>query len=248
MMAHRTRRRFTKTELRKDPVAENLSAAWLFVRGHLREVVIACVVVVVGIVVIQSISASSRRQKAEAMANYLLAETIFEQAEQLALAERPQEASAALMQAYTLASTVYDRNRTTEWGVRAGLLAAKAGILLGRNDEVIESMQAMISSGPDRLSEASARLHLATALENRASIEDLATARVNYDAVASDSADFPVMAAEALSGLSRIDYVEGAYEQSLTHLQRSLEMRGDTTGFDDFQLARLQMALGGTSL
>ena len=50
---------------------------------------------------------------------------------------------------------------------------------------------------------------------------------------------YPIMAAEALAGLSRISMADGDVETARNLLVRSIEMRGDTTEFDEYQLARM---------
>ncbi|HOF66156.1 MAG TPA: hypothetical protein PLX54_00850 [Candidatus Fermentibacter daniensis] len=238
-MAHRTRKRLTKTELKRDPVAENLATAWNFLRSHIKETAIGCVVLLALILVIQSVIQSSRRQNAESMARYILAETLFEQAEQLSAAGNMDQAAAALNQAYMVAGEVYSRNQNRDWGRRSAILAAKAGILLGRDNEVIQTMQSLLSSRPDAMTKASALLHLGVALENRGGEQDLLNARNSYSTVAGDSVKYPIMAAEALAGLSRISMADGDVETARDLLVRSIEMRGDTTEFDEYQLARM---------
>lgn len=243
-MAHRTRKRLTKTELKRDPVAEKLSTAWEFLRTHVKEVAIGCVVFLVALLVVQGVISSGRKQNADSMARYILAETLFEQAEQLAVSGRPDEAASALNQAYLLASEVYDRNQNREWGRRAAILAAKAGIMLGREGDVIETMQSLLGSRPDRFTAQSARLHLGIALENRnGGDQDKTIAWDSYTEVAADSADYPLMAAEALAGLSRLSMSVGDLEAARSSLERSMELRGDTTEFDEYQLARIEWGL-----
>lgn len=239
-MAHRTRKRLTKTELKRDPVAENLTKAWSFLRSHIKETAIGCAVILVLIIVIQGLVASATKQNAESMAQYILAETMFEQAEQLAVAGRAEEAASALNQAYSLASDVFERNQNRDWGRRAAILAAKAGIMLGREDEVIGTLQTLLGARPEKMIELSARLHLGVALENRGSLEDLAIARTNFTDILADSSDYPLMAAEALAGLSRLSYAGGDLEAARSWLDQSLVMKQDTTDFDEFQLARLE--------
>lgn len=236
-MAHRTRRRLTKTELKRDPVAENLGRAWEFLRTHVKETAIACAALLAVILIVQSVISSGRKQNADSMARYILAETIFEQAEQLVSAGRPEEAAAALNQAYTMAGEVFSRNQNRDWGRRAAILAAKAGILLGRETEVIETLQTLLASRPDGMIAQSARLHMGIALENRGGVEDLANARASYAEVAADSAEFPVMSGDALAGLSRLSLLDGDRESARMFLQESMEVRGDTTDFDLYQLA-----------
>ncbi len=241
-MAHRTRKKLTKTELKRDPVGENLMKGWFFVRGHLKEVAVGCAVLLLLIVVGQSIVNTRRQQNADAMAQYLLAEMIFEQSEQLAVAGRNQDATGALTQVYALASDVYSRNQNRSWGRRAAILAAKAGILLGREDEVIETMQQLLAARPERLTRLAANLHLAVALENRGGIEDLNNARIHYAAILPDSARYPVIASEAMTGLSRLAFAEGDLAAARGWLEGSLEMKRDTTGYESYLLARLEQA------
>jgi len=242
-MAHRTRRRLTKTELKRDPVAENLGRAWEFLRAHVKETAIACAALLAVILIVQSVISSGRKQNADSMARYILAETIFEQAEQLVAAGRPDEAATALDQAYTMAGEVFSRNQNREWGRRAAILAAKAGILLGRETEVIETLQTLLASRPDDMIAQSARLHLGIALENRGGADDMANARTSYTEVAADSADYPMMAADALAGLSRLSMLDGDGEAARELLQQSMEVRGDTTDFDLYQLAILDRGI-----
>jgi hypothetical protein len=242
-MAHRTRRRLTKTELKRDPVAENLGRAWEFLRAHVKETAIACAALLATILIVQGVISSGRKQNADSMARYILAETIYEQAEQLVSAGRPDEAAAALNQAYTMAGEVFSRNQNRDWGRRAAILAAKAGILLGRESEVIETLQTLLASRPEGMIAQSARLHMGIALENRGGVEDLANARTSYTEAAADSADFPVMAAEALAGLSRLSLLDGDTESARALLQASMEMRGDTTDFDTYQLALIDRGI-----
>jgi len=100
-------------------------------------------------------------------------------------------------------------------------------------------MQSLLSSRPDAMTKASALLHLGVALENRGGEQDLLNARNSYSTVAGDSVKYPIMAAEALAGLSRISMADGDVETARNLLVRSIEMRGDTTEFDEYQLARM---------
>jgi hypothetical protein len=231
-MVHRTRKRLTKTELKKDPIAENLVKAWDFVRDHIKEVAIGAAVVLVVLVAVQALGNTSRSQNARAMARYMMADLMYEQCEQMALSGQAQQATAVLMQAYTLSVETYEQNSNRIWGQRSAVLSAKIGILLGRFDEVIELMQSMIASRPGREIEATARLHLAVALENRGSINDLQSARENYMAILEDSSDFPGMLPEAFTGLARISMSEDDYAAAAGWIERSVAARGDTTDYE----------------
>jgi len=124
------------------------------------------------------------------------------------------------------------------------VLSAKAGILLGRYDEVITRLQQLMSSRPQQQIEVSARLHMAVALENRAGSEDLLNARDNYTALLADSADFPLIAAEAMGGLARLSLAESDIPSARAWLERSLAMKADTTDFEEYMLARMDWAEG----
>lgn len=241
-MVHRTRKRLTKTELKRDPVAENLQKAWDFTREHIKEVAIGCVVVVIAILVVQTLVATSRRQNEQAMARYMLVDLMYEQAEQMAEAGQAQQATSTLMQAYQLAVETYEQNPTRHWGRRAAVLSAKIGIILGRYDEVIERLQQMLASGPGKLAEVSAGLHLAIALETRGGEEDLRNARNLYTELLADSARFPMLAAEAMNGLARLAWRQGDIEGAGDWLERCLAITQDTTAFIAYQLNRIEWA------
>ncbi len=241
-MVHRTRKRLTKTELKRDPVAENLQKAWDFTREHIKEVAIGCVVAVIAILVVQTLAATSRRQNEQAMARYMLVDLMYEQAEQMAEAGQAQQATSTLMQAYQLAVETYEQNPTRHWGRRAAVLSAKIGIILGRYDEVIERLQQMLASHPGRLAKVTAELHLAIALETRGGEADLQNARELYTSLTADSSDFPMVAAEAMDGLSRLSWRQGDLEGARSWLERALAISRDTTDFIAYQLNRIEWA------
>lgn len=239
-MVHRTRKRLTKTELRRDPVAENLQKGWDFGRAHLKGLLIACAAVAVGIVAIQAAVRTSRSQNEDAMARYLFADMLYEQAEQLALSSQPEQASGLLTQAYTLSTSTYEQNQNRIWGRRSAILAAKTGILLGRYDDVIGSLQQLLGSNPQREIAVAAMLHLAIATENRGGPQDLAGARESYTALLADSSEYPMVAAEALSGLARLSMLDGDYPSAREWLERALALKADTTDFDRYLLAEME--------
>lgn len=238
-MVHRTRKRLTKTELKRDPVAENLQKAWDFGREHLKGLIVTCLIVAAGIAATQAAVRTSRRQNEDAMARYLFADILYEQAEQAALAGQAQQASGLLNQAYSLSGATYEQNQNRIWGRRAAILSAKAGILLGRYDDVISSMQQLIGSRPQQEILVAARLHLAVATENRGGPEDLAVARETYTELLPDSTDYPMVTAEALGGLARLSLADRDSTAAREWLGRALALKADTTDYDRYLLAAL---------
>jgi tetratricopeptide (TPR) repeat protein len=239
-MVHRTRKRLTKTELKRDPVAENLQKAWEFGRAHLKGLVIALAVVAVGIVALQAAFRTSRSQNDDAMARYLFADMLYEQAEQSALSGQTQQASGLLTQAYSLSTSTYEQNQNRIWGRRSAILAAKTGILLGRSEEVISLLQQLLGSRPQQEIAVTALLHLSIATENRGGPQDLVVARDGYTRLLADSSDYPMVAAEAMSGLARLSLQDRDYPSAQEWLDRSLALKADTTDFDRYMLAQLE--------
>jgi tetratricopeptide (TPR) repeat protein len=239
-LANRTRKRLTKTELKKDPIAENLMKGMGFLQDHLKELIGLGIIIVVGIIVVQMVVGSSRKSENEAMAGYITADILFAQAEQYSSTNQPETAVQALQACYALSSEVYSRNSNRSWGRRAAILSAKAGIILGLDEEVIAMLQDLLSTGPDPETANGARIHLAIALENRGGVEDLANAAMHLQTVVDQAPAGSMVAAEAMAGLSRIAYRREEYDEARDWLARSLAITGDTTDFVSYQLARLE--------
>jgi tetratricopeptide (TPR) repeat protein len=239
-LANKTRRRLTKTELKKDPIAENLMKGMDFLQSHLKELIGLGIIIVVGIIVVQMVVGSSRKAENEAMAGYITADILFAQAEQYSAANQPETSVQALQACYTLATEVYSQNSNRSWGRRAAILSAKAGIILGLDEQVITTLQDLLSTGPDPEIANGARIHLAIALENRGGIEDLRNAALHLQEVVDQAPAESMIAAEAMAGLARIAYRREEYEEAADWLARSLAITGDTTDFASYQLARLE--------
>jgi hypothetical protein len=240
-VANRTRKRLTKTELKKDPIADNLMKGMDFVQTHLKEMIGAAIAIVIAIVVIQAVISSSRDAESDAMANFITAEILFSQAEQYSMANQPEAAMQALQTSYILASEVYNQHSNRSWGRRAAILSAKAGIVLGRDGEVISRMQDLLSTNLPTHIENGARIHLAIALENRGGVEDLLNAEMHLQALLDNTLPDSRIASEAMANLSRIAYRHGRYPEAREWLESSLAITGDTTSFISYQLARLDI-------
>lgn len=239
-MANRTRKRLTKSELKKDPVAENLMKGMAFVQTHMKELIGLGIAVVVGIVVIQMVTGSSRTSENEAMAGFITADVLFAQAEQYSASNQPEMAMQALQACYALSSEVYSQHSNRSWGRRAAILSAKAGIVLARNQEVIARMQDLLSTRPATHIANGARIHLSIALENRGGIDDLQNAMMHLQEIIDSSPLNSRITAEAMAGLSRISYKLEDYDQARVWLDKSLAITQDTTDFISYQLARLE--------
>ena len=212
-----------------------------FVQSHLKEMIGAAITIVIAIIVIQSVIGSSRDAENDAMANFITAEILFSQAEQYSIANQPEAAMQALQTSYVLAVEIYNQHSNRSWGRRAAILSAKAGIVLGRDEEVITRMQDLLSTNLPTHIENGARIHLAIALENRGGAEDLLNAEFHLQAILDNSLPDSRMAAEVMASLSRIAYRGGNYPEALELLESSLAITEDTTAFISYQLARLDI-------
>ena len=73
-------------------------------------------------------------------------------------------------------------------------------------------------------------------------MEDINNAEMHLHEVLDNSEDDSQIAAEAMSGLSRIAYIHCDYAESREWINKSLGITGDTTAFISYQLARLDIA------
>lgn len=242
-MAHRTRKRLTKTELKKDPVNEALLKGMAYVQDHVRQLIIAGIALIVVVLVVQAIVRDTRRQADSAAANLYLAGQIYLMGlESLEYGEY-QMAVNRIETAHQLAASNYARYPGRRAGRRSAILAAKTGIMLGMETQVIADLQDLLAADPDRDLTNSASLHLAVALENRAGAGDLSMAMDLYEDVMANAGGDAQLLREANSGLSRVHYALGNYEESYEHLETAISMFPDTTDFHRYHISRLEMAL-----
>ena len=99
-MANRTRKRLTKTELKRDPIAENLMKGVDFVQNHMKEVIGGAIIIIIAIIVIQMAVNTSRISSNDAMANFITSEILFAQSEQYSAANQPEAAMQSLQVKY----------------------------------------------------------------------------------------------------------------------------------------------------
>jgi tetratricopeptide (TPR) repeat protein len=243
-MAHRTRKKLTKTELKKDPVNEALLKGMSYIQDHVKQLVITGAIIILGVLVIQSFSSNADRQANEARAQYFLATQLYNMGmENLIRYSDVEVAVSQLQTAQQLARNNYRTYPGRMSGKRSVILAAKIGILLRMESEVITELQNFLASDPGGEIETSASLHLAIALENRGGGADYAAAKELYNSILQNAPDNSQIAWEAYSGLSRIDYSLEDYQGALENLQAALEIFPDTTEYVEYQLSRLEMAM-----
>lgn len=243
-MAHKTRKRLTKTELKRDPIADWLLKAWEFSQRYLKEIVGAFVLIVLVIVVTQVLTERSSEQGAMALARYLTAERMYQQAVQLSVSGMHEQSIQALTGTYRLAARVYSENPGRIWGRRAAILQAKCGILLGRTEEAIDVLNQLMASNPSEFVRTAAQLHLAVALENRGDPEDLLNAMDLCREIVRTTNDTSGVAQEAMMAMARIWLKREEPDSSMRWLNRSLSLKEDTTGFERYMLAKLQWRYG----
>ena len=77
-MAHRTRKRLTKTELKKDPINDGIVNSITYLQDHMKQFIIGAVVLVLIVLVVQSVSQNADRQADDASAQYYLAGQLYD--------------------------------------------------------------------------------------------------------------------------------------------------------------------------
>lgn len=242
-MAHRTRKKLTKSELKKDPVNEVLMNGMVFLQDHLRQVIIGGVALIVAILLFQSLSSGADRQANECLAQYYLAGQLYNMGMENLQYGDVETAVSQLQTAQQIARNNYGTYPGREPGKRSVILVAKVGIMFGMNSEVISDLQSFIAADPGRDLENSASLHLAIALENRGSVNDLTIAQELYSDILAAAPEQSQLAWESYSGLSRILYTLEDFEASQANLEAALAISQDTTDFVSFQIARLEMGM-----
>ncbi len=242
-MAHKTRKKLTKSELKKDPVNEALMNGMYFLQQHIRQFMIGGVALIVAVLVIQSLSGNAQRQADESIAQYYLAGQMYSMGMENLRYGDIETSVGQLQGAQQIARNNYRTYPGRESGRRSAILAAKIGILFGMNSEVISELQDFLAADPGTDLKNSANLHLAIALENRGGTNDLINAQDIYRGLLENTPDHSQLALESYSGLSRVLYTLEDYEASRTNLDAALAISRDTTDFISYQIARLDMAL-----
>lgn len=243
-MANRTRKRLSKSELKKDPIYDNLEAGLVFVKARYKELLGGLLVLVLGIVAITAITESSRRADEEAMAGYITASSLYDQALMLAAEGDIQSSVQALSACNSIAMENWNRHPQRSWGRKSAIIAVKILTLQGQDDQALSLIADVLAARPGREVEIAAHVHLATVLENRGSPQDLINAEESYRRVielTQGNEDFIPLTAEAMMGLSRVWWERGNRETSREWLDRYLELQPDTTAFAGFHLARLNV-------
>jgi tetratricopeptide (TPR) repeat protein len=242
-MAHKTRKKLTKTELKKDPVNEALLGSLGYLQEHMKQFIIGGIALIVVVLVIQSLTGNAERQANEALANYYLAGQLYSMGMGSLQYGDIETAIGQLQTAQQVARNNYQTYPGRESAKRSLILAAKIEILFGMYNDVITDLQDFIASNPGRELENSARLHLAIALEDRGGINDFEEALNLYTTLVENTTQNSQLAWEAFSGLSRVEYSLGNYEESKANLEAALVISQDTTQFVSYQLARLEVAM-----
>jgi len=243
-MANKTRKRLTKTQLKRDPVAENLMKGWTFFNQHLKEIIIGFIVIIIAIFFIQSAASGSKQSRRQSLAMHLMADTYLSQALSATASGQQQQiqmAMQSLQQARQLAMMNYRNSPGSEWGKRSGLLLAKCAIVMGSSEEAIEVLNELLASGPEGHLRAEILMHLATAQENRGGEQDLEGAMANCGEIMDIVPDSTALALQARSMLGRISAVRGDLEAAREYISSTAEIRGDTTEFEMYQLRRIEL-------
>lgn len=240
-MAHRTRKRLTKTELKKDPINDGIVNSITYLQEHLKQFIIGAVILVVLVLVVQSVSQNADRQADESSAQYYLAGQLYDMGMNSFRYGQFEAAINQFQTARQIASNNFRAYPGRSSGKRSAVLAAKIGIMLGMESEVIPALQSFIASNPGTEFENSASLHLAIALENRGGENDLVIAQEMYTEILEITPANSQLAWESNYGLSRLFFKQNDYENSRLYLHSALEISRDTTDFMYYQLARLDI-------
>jgi len=241
-MAHKTRRRLTKTELKKDPVNEFLFKTMTFLRDNLKVIASVLGGMVIVTLIVQSLSSSSARQSDESVAGFFLAGQLYELGMSSFQSGQYDTAMSQLQTARSVAQNNYRAYSGRDSGRWSMLLQAKIGIIFGLEDEVIPQLQEFLATRPSVEFADTGRLYLATALSNRGGGADAVTARGLYEEVLASADSSSQLAWEAFNGLARLDFASEDFQAARQHLNAAFAIFPDTTEFMEYQLARLDLA------
>ena len=238
-MAHKTRKKLTKKEIKRDPVGEKLEAGLIFIQTHQKEVIGALIGIVLIILVGQFLISKRNSASEGAMAGFVTAGQLFSQAETAASMNQFEQAFQAMDAAYSMAMQTWNNNPQNEWAKKSAILAAKIDIIRGNYDVAISTLSTVLASNPHDSVKMPALLHMGIVLENRGSEQDLANAASSYQEILDAADQNSMIRSEALYGLSRVSFARGENTQSLDYLEQAMAMGTDTTTFEKYRIMQL---------
>ncbi len=238
-MAHRTRKKLTKKEIERDPIGEKLEATALFIQTHYREVFGGLAILLLVLLVVQYMGGKRNAASEQAMAGFITASQIYDQAMTAAATNQAQQAFQALDAAYNLSMQTWNENPQNDWARKSAVLAAKIDIIRGNYDGALSTLSTVLAANPDKSIRVPALLHMGIVLENRGSEQDLVNAISAYRELLEIAEGNAAVEAEALFGISRAYFAQQKYTESDEALSSALALSSDTTAFEIFQITRL---------
>ena len=238
-MAHKTRKKLTKKEIKRDPVGEKLEAGLIFIQTHQKEVIGALLGIILIILVGQFMISKRNSSSEQAMAGFITAGQIFSQAESAASMNQLEQAFQGMDAAYSMAMQTWNNYPQNDWAQKSAVLAAKIDIIRGNYDVAITTLSTVLATNPREDVKIPALLHMGIVLENRGSEQDLANAVSSYQEILDIADQNDMVRAEALYGLSRISFARGENAQSLDYLEQAMAMGTDTTNFENYRMMQL---------
>jgi tetratricopeptide (TPR) repeat protein len=238
-MAHKTRKKLTKKEIKRDPVGEKLEATLIFIQTHQKEVIGGLIGIIIIILVGQYFMSRKNTASEESMAGFITAGQIFSQSATAASMNQMEQAFQGMDAAYSMAMQTWNNNPQNSWARKSAVLAAKIDIIRGNHEAAISTLSTLLAANPDKSIRIPALLHMGIVLENRGSEQDMINAAASYRELL-EIADEDVMAkSEALYGLSRISFQMNRNQESLEYLEQAMAMGTDTTTFEKYMITRL---------
>lgn len=242
-MAHKTRKKLTKKEIKRDPVGEALESGAIFIQTHQKEIVGGLIAIVLIILVGQYMISKRNSAAEEAMAGFITSSQLFSQSLNAASMNQMEQAFQGMDAAYGMSMQTWNSNPQNQWARKAAILGAKIDIIRGNYDPAIATLQSVLAANPDETIQSPALLHMGIVLENRGSEQDLTNAEASYLQVLEIASEESALRAEALLGLSRISFQREQFQQSSDYLSQALEMNNDTTAFESYRIAQLAGAV-----
>ncbi len=235
-MAHKTRKKLTKKEIKKDPVHDKLEAGLFFIQTHQKEVFGGLIAVLLILLVGQYFMSRRAAASDEAMAGFITASQVYSQSMSAAAANQTEQAYQGIEAAYGMAMQTWNANPQNTWARKSAILGAKIDIIRGNYETAISTLSAVLAANPSNDVRIPALLHMGIVLENRGSEQDLANAGSSYMEILDIAGEDRLVRAEALHGLSRISYGQRRYEESREYLEQALALSSDTTVFESYRL------------